>query len=85
MSEIIAPDLFNLPSRTIVEFNNGVYYLVINRKSRIIMKDADNICRKINAIKEYYPHSEVKLKTNAPVCSKTKAFLKAEGIDIQFL
>lgn len=77
------PQHYGLPSRTLLErFEDGTIALVIRRKSRIIMADGRKIVEKVAAIHNQAPGSRVVLKTTAPVCSKTKDFLRDEGIDL---
>ncbi|MCD4718910.1 MAG: hypothetical protein K8S13_03505 [Desulfobacula sp.] len=58
------------------------FTLVINRKSRIIMKDALTILKKDKKIKEKAQGASVILKTSAPVCSKSKKFLKKNSVNV---
>ncbi|MCK5101012.1 MAG: hypothetical protein KAR45_23075 [Desulfobacteraceae bacterium] len=58
------------------------FTLVINRKSRIIMKDAQIILKKAEIIKEKAPNALVYLETNAPVCSKSIRFLQKNGVEV---
>jgi hypothetical protein len=58
------------------------FEIVIQRTSRIIMKDGAGIVAKVNKIKNHVPDAKVSLKTSAPVCSKTKAFLEEHGISV---
>ena len=58
------------------------FILVINRKSRIIMKDAVTILKKAEKIKEKALNAWVVVETNAPVCSKSIKFLKENGISV---
>ncbi|MGR3176191.1 MAG: hypothetical protein ACUZ8N_16590 [Candidatus Scalindua sp.] len=46
------------------------------------MKDGEGIMVKVNKIKHHIPKAKVSLRTSAPVCSKTKAFLKERGISV---
>jgi hypothetical protein len=46
------------------------------------MKDGAGIVAKVNKIKNHVPDAKVSLKTSAPVCSKTKAFLEEHGISV---
>ena len=80
MEKISAND-FGLNSRVnLVEHDNHIG-IIIDRKSRIIMKDGHRIvnqAKKINTIQE----SNICLYTSAPVCGKTKEFLKKNDIAI---
>ena len=81
--EKIDPKKLGLPPRTVVfKVNDSQYQIEVNRKSRIIMKDAQKILEKAMLIMEKMPDASVKLKTSAPVCSKSIAFLKENQIDI---
>ncbi|MGW8194902.1 MAG: hypothetical protein ACWGOX_11625 [Desulforhopalus sp.] len=78
----LSPKQFNLPPRTVLEqVDDHTIAIVMNRKSRIIMADGKKIVEKATKIKEAAPSTSVLLKTTAPVCSKTKAFLLAAGVD----
>jgi hypothetical protein len=46
------------------------------------MADGRKILEKAQKIKEVQPSIAVVLKTTAPVCSKTKAFLEESGIQV---
>ena len=60
----------------------GEFILVINRKSRIIMKDALLILKKVEQIKGKVQNALVVLETSAPICSKSIKFLNEKGIDV---
>ena len=80
---LIDPKRFNLSPRiTIGQLSNNHFVIIKDRKSRIIMKDGNQIFEKINLMKENEPNIKVSLATNAPVCSKTIKYLKENGIDI---
>jgi len=83
MNKFIDPKLYGLPPSTILkQVDTTKFNLVIQRKSRIIMKDGEGVLAKVNKIKNYVPNAKVSLKTSAPVCSKTKAFLEGHGISV---
>ncbi len=83
MNKLINPKLFGLTSSTkLVQVGTNQYNIVIQRKSRIIMKDGEGIVAKVNKIKDHVPNAKVSLKTSAPVCSKTTAFLKGHDISV---
>jgi len=80
---IIDPKQFGLSSRSVIEkVDENNYNLVINRKSRIIMKDGTAIVEKIQKVKGVLPDAVVSLKIAGPICSKTLAFLKDHGIEV---
>ena len=83
MKEKIDPKVYELPPRTVLlKGGPDEFILVINRKSRIIMKDALAILKKAEKIKEKALNALVKVETNAPVCSKSTEFLKQNGISV---
>ena len=57
--------------------------IVVDRKSRIIMKDGYKIVEAVKQIKNK-TNSCVSLATTAPVCSKTIKFLNKNDIKIIF-
>jgi hypothetical protein len=83
LKEQIDPKLYELPPRTILmKRGSDEFILVINRKSRIIMKDALTVLKRAEKIKEKALNARVVLETNAPVCSKSIKFLKDNGIGV---
>ncbi len=46
------------------------------------MKDGKGVLAKVDKIKHHVPKAKVSLRTSAPVCSKTKAFLEERGISV---
>jgi len=83
MNKFADPKLYGLPPSTKLEqVGTNQYDIVIQRKSRIIMKDGEGILTKVNRIKNHVPNAKVGLKTSAPVCSKTKLFLEEHGISV---
>ena len=80
---IINPKKYNLPSRIILKENpKGQMFLIIDRKSRIIMKDGNRILEIIQKIQAKEIHKTPKVLTSAPVCSKTRKFLNENKIEI---
>ena len=83
MKEKIDPKVYELPPRTVLlKGGPDEFILVINRKSRIIMKDAITILKNVEKIKEKIQGASVVLETSAPVCSKSIKFLKKNGVDV---
>ncbi len=81
MNKFIDPKLFGLtPSTRLKQINATQFDIVIQRKSRIIMKDGEGILAKAEKIKRHVPNAQISLVTSAPVCSKTEAFLEEHGI-----
>ena len=75
------PKIFNLNSRAIIEEEKSALTLVVNRKSRIIMKDGRRLLDQVRQIKNF-SKKPVLIFTTAPVCSKTKGFLNNNGVEI---
>jgi hypothetical protein len=83
MNRLVDPKLFDLPSSTkLKQIGTDQFDIIIQRKSRIIMKDGEGILTKVDKIKKHVPNAKVNLRTSVPVCSKTKSFLEKHGITI---
>ncbi len=83
MDKFVDPKPYGLSSSTkLKQVDAAIFNIVIQRKSRIIMKDGEAILAKVNRIKDHVPNAKVGLKTSAPVCSKTKSFLEEHGISV---
>ena len=83
MTEQVDPKLYDLSPRTVLmKKDSNEFILVINRKSRIIMKDALSIAKKAEKIKEKIPNASITLETSASVCSKSIKFLERYGISV---
>ena len=73
-----------LPGRTKLAIDGkGAHYIIKNIKSRIIMKDGKKILEVAKKIKTKIK-TTVFFATTAPVCSKTKAYLKENKIETIF-
>ena len=80
----LEPQSYGLSIRTnLVRIDNSIG-IVIDRKSRIIMKDGHRILKQAHAI-QVKENKPVILITSAPVCSKTKQYLSANNILINSL
>lgn len=81
MRHSVDPKIFGLHSATKLEQSGEKQFIIVmNRKSRIIMKDGEKIVQKAARIIEKVPGAIVSLQTKAPVCSKTKALLQANRV-----
>ena len=81
--KIINPKKYNLSSRIILKENpKGQMFLIIDRKSRIVMKDGNRILEIIQKIQAKEKNKRPTVLTNAPVCSKTREFLNENKIEI---
>tara|TARA_B100001105_G_scaffold57173_1_gene43632 strand:- start:287 stop:547 length:261 start_codon:yes stop_codon:yes gene_type:complete len=82
----IDPQIYNLSSKTQLQQNSsGDIYVVIDRKTRIIMKDGHRILTIACKIRLVEKQNTISVLTSAPVCSKTKLFLEKHKINIREL
>ena len=77
----INPKNYNLTSRTILYKKTENIYIIIDRKSRIIMKDGYRIFEQAKSILSMDPDVRIRVATSAPVCSKTKEFLLQADVE----
>ena len=74
--QLIDPRTYNLPPRTkLLQDNEGSLFVLIDRKSRVVMKDGHRVVKIAKDIKKVNQNKKISLLTSAPVCSKTKKFL----------
>ena len=79
----IDPRKYNLSSRIQLQQNSsGHLFIVIDRKSRIIMKDGHRILEMVRTVQSVDKNQSVSVLTSAPVCSKTKLFLNENNIEM---
>lgn len=79
----VTPGDYGLPSRTQLEWlEEGHLAIRVDRKSRIIMKDGRALLDKAECIRATNSALRVSLKTSAPVCGKTRAFLEDHGVAV---
>ena len=81
----IDPKLYDLHSRIILRKHKKDIYIVIDRKSRIIMKDGYRIFEIVKKIRDFETGKNVSVLSSAPVCSKTRKFLTENNIIIKSL
>ena len=83
MNKPIDPKTFGLHFSTKIEQQDDTHFFIrIDRKSRIIMKDGEKILANAKKIKSTVPGAMVTVATTAPVCSKTRQFLADQGIGV---
>ena len=83
MRKKIDPEIYGLPPRTLLfKQDPNEFIIEINRKSRIVMKDAVSIVDKSRKIKHVDSGATITLETNAPVCSKSVSFLNENGLEV---
>ena len=81
----IDPKLYNLHSRITLRKTKKDIFIVIDRKSRIIMKDGHRILEIVKKIRGFEAGKNVSVLSDAPVCSKTQKFLIKNNITIKSL
>ncbi len=82
----IDPKQYGISARTILlKDKNNHFILLIDRKSRIIMKDAKIIVEKARMIKRKVKTAKISLKTTAPVCSKSILMFQENEIALQMV
>tara|TARA_Y100000590_G_scaffold266339_1_gene299165 strand:- start:226 stop:483 length:258 start_codon:yes stop_codon:yes gene_type:complete len=82
----INPEKYNLSARTKLKENSSKkIFIIVNRKSRIIMKDGLRLLEVTKKIKLVDKNKHVGVLSSAPVCSKTKIFLEKNGVFIKDL
>ena len=82
----IDPTQYNLSSRVdLRQDRSGDLLIIIDRKSRIIMKDGVRILEMVKKINKIDPKKNISVRTSAPICSKTKKLLLVNSIMIKSL
>ena len=82
----IDPKRYNLSSRLNLQQNKlNELFIIIDRKSRVVMKDAQRILETVNRIQSIEKDRHVSVLTSAPVCSKTQTFLSDNSISVKNL
>ena len=80
----IDPKRYNLSSRLNLQQNKlNEIFIIIDRKSRVVMKDAHRILETVNRIQSIEKDRYVSVLTSAPVCSKTRTFLSDNAISVK--
>ena len=59
---------------------SGDLLIIIDRKSRIIMKDGIRVLEMVKKINKIDPKKNISVRTSAPICSKTKKLLLENNI-----
>ena len=77
----IDPTQYNLSSRVdLRQDRSGDLLIIIDRKSRIIMKDGIRVLGMVKKINKIDPKKNISVRTSAPICSKTKKLLLENNI-----
>ena len=78
----IDPNKYNLTSRTTLYKKMDDIFIIIDRKSRIIMKDGYRISEQAKSIWSVDPGIRIRVATSAPMCTKTKEYLRRVNIAV---
>ena len=78
----IDPKKYNLTSRPTLYKKMDDIFIIIDRKSRIIMKDVYRISEQAKSIWSVDPGIRVRVATSAPICTKTKEYLRQVNIEV---
>ena len=82
----IDPKRYNLSPRLNLQQNElNEFFLIIDRKSRVVMKDAYRILEIANKVQSIEKDKNISVLTSAPVCSKTRTLLSSYSILIKDL
>ena len=77
----IDPTQYNLSSKVdLRQDRSGDLLIIIDRKSRIIMKDGIRVLEMVKKINKIDPKKNISVRTSAPICSKTKKLLLENNI-----
>ena len=77
----IDPKKYNLTSRTTLYKKMDDIFIIIDRNSRIIMKDGYRISEQAKSIWSVEPGIRIRVATSAPMCTKTKEYLRQVNIE----
>ena len=84
--KIIDPKRYNLSPRLNLQQNElNELFIIVDRKSRIIMKDGHRILKIVNRIQAIEKDRHVSVLTSAPVCTKTRTFLSNNAVLVKDL
>ena len=78
----IDPKKYNLNSRTTLYKKMDDIFIIIDRKSRIIMKDGYRISEQAKSVWTMDPGIRIRVATSAPICTKTIECLRQVNIEI---
>ena len=71
---LLDPKKYYIKSKTIIEDRGDKICILINQKSRMIMKDGMRILRYAEAAQQA-TQKQITVETREPVCGKTKTYL----------
>lgn len=74
------PESLKLNRRDTINVNGDEVIISKERKSRIVMKDGKKILRDAEKIRVQKKNARIIIRTDAPVCSKTRSWLAEHNI-----
>ena len=79
----IDPKKYGLHQRVKLKGSGKEIFVLIERKSRIIMKDGNRIIQMAEKIKQTNPTKKISVLSTAPVCGKTEQLLLKNSITVK--
>ena len=79
----IDPKKYGLHQRVKLRGSGKEIFVLIERKSRVIMKDGNRIIQMAEKIKQANPTKKISVLSTAPVCGKTEQLLLKNSITVK--
>ena len=79
----IDPKKYGLHQRVKLKGGGKEVFVLIERKSRVIMKDGNRIIQIAEKIKQTNPTKKISVLSTAPVCRKTEQLLLKNNITVK--
>ena len=79
----IDPKKYGLHQRVKLKGRGKEIFVLIERRSRIIMKDGNRIIQMAEKIKQTNPTKKISVLSTAPVCGKTEQLLLKNSITVK--
>ena len=79
----IDPKKYGLHPRVKLKGSGKEIFILIERKSRVIMKDGNRILQMAEKIKQASPTKKISVLSTAPVCRKTEQLLLKNNITVK--
>ena len=79
----IDPKKYGLHPRVKLKRSGKEIFILIERKSRVIMKDGNRIIQMAEKIKQASPTKKISVLSTAPVCRKTEQLLLKTNITVK--
>lgn len=79
----IDPKKYGIHQRVKLKGSGNEIFVLIERKSRVIMKDGNRIIQMAEKIKQTNPTKKISVLSTAPVCGKTEQLLLKNSITVK--